>query len=131
MGGEVELSHHQVGDIAHQFYLSEFISQEEESQLIKTIESVPRPKWTHLSARSLQSWGGQPGGRNGKDGVMLEEPLPEWLSKWCHRLQETLHLDQQPFFPKPPNHILINKYLPGQGILVRCVHGSTSYPPYS
>lgn len=41
---------------------------------------------------------------------MIATTLPIWLQSITKRLQEE-HL-----FPKTPNHVLVNEYLPGQGI---------------
>ena len=73
--------------------------------------------WTQLSARRLQNWGGIV-----RASGMREEPLPGWLMTLQPKLA---HL-----FPCPFNHVLINEYLPGQGILVRShafIEGSDSY----
>ena len=64
---------------------------------------------------------------------MLEEPLPPWLKNELEKISQLalpiLPVEQQdaekegenqlrPFFDKPPNHVLINEYLPSQGIMV-------------
>lgn|SRR3990167_484792 len=115
----MELNNHNVrGHISGIYFIPHFIEEQQAEGLIRDILKVPKPKWTNLSQRRLQSWGGMPGGSNGKDGVMMEEPIPEWLTTMCTHLHETLQLNGESFFHKPPNHILINEYLPGQGILV-------------
>lgn len=87
-------------------YISEFITRGEEQALLGHVYGAPRPKWTQLSRRRLQNWGGVPHARG-----MLAEPLPAWLA--------ALPLRLPPSLPPPPprNHILINEYLPGQGIM--------------
>jgi hypothetical protein len=45
---------------------------------------------------------------------MVSEPLPPWLAAYAARLA-ALGL----FGGAAPNHVLINEYLPGQGIMVR------------
>jgi alkylated DNA repair protein alkB family protein 6 len=101
-----------------QFFIANWISQEEEQILLQQIDQAPKPKWTNLRGRRLQNWGGIPGGKQDGNGVMLEEPIPSWLSVLCNRLHETLQKSGEPLFFKPPNHVLINEYLPGQGIMV-------------
>ena len=44
---------------------------EEEEQLLKKINSAPKPKWTTLSNRRLQNWGGFPHPK-----LTVGEPLP-------------------------------------------------------
>ncbi|MDP9195812.1 MAG: alpha-ketoglutarate-dependent dioxygenase AlkB [Pseudomonadota bacterium] len=37
-------------------------------------------------------------------------PLPDWLRSLCHRLHD------KGIFPSPPHQVIVNEYLPGQGI---------------
>jgi alkylated DNA repair protein alkB family protein 6 len=41
------------------------------------------------------------------------EPMPKWLSDCCDRVKEL-----GVFGDKTPNHVLVNEYTPGQGIMV-------------
>lgn len=52
-------------------YVPNFISREEEGQIIKHINAVPLPKWTRLSNRRLQNWGGIPHPKG-----MIAEEIP-------------------------------------------------------
>jgi alkylated DNA repair protein alkB family protein 6 len=87
------------------YYIPNFISAEEENQLIKNVYASPKPKWTQLKNRRLQNWGGIP-----KPEGMLVETIPEWLNACCKKI-----FDLQVFNEKMPNHILVNEYLQGQG----------------
>ena len=40
------------------YYIPDFITEAEEVYLLHRIESSPKPKWTQLSNRRLQNWGG-------------------------------------------------------------------------
>lgn len=90
------------------YYIPNFISEFEESDLVRRIYQVPKPKWTCLSNRRLQDWGGVPH-KNG----MIVEPIPDWLKFFMNKITN-LNI-----YPKEnqPNHVLINEYLPGQGIM--------------
>ncbi len=65
-------------------------------------------------------------------GGMMPEPMPEWLTALAP------FLIQSKVFRKPFNHVLINEYQPGQGIMVlppppfesicRCQRASPSLP---
>jgi len=44
---------------------------------------------------------------------MIPEPLP---LEWCQPVFDRLCAEK--VFPVSPNHILVNEYLPGQGIMV-------------
>lgn len=87
------------------------------------ITSAPRPRWTYLSHRRLQTW---PSALT-KSNTLLNSPLPSWL----------ISPIIQPRFNKlgifadsphgAPNHVLINEYAPGQGIMSH-EDGSAYYP---
>ncbi|KAG1683251.1 Alpha-ketoglutarate-dependent dioxygenase alkB 6 [Nymphon striatum] len=89
------------------YYIPDFISEEEESFLIQHILNSPKTKWNYLGARRLQMWGGRPHPKG-----MIQEDLPQWIDPYCDRICKT-----GVFEGKSPNHILINEYLPGQGIM--------------
>lgn len=76
-------------------------------RLMLQVYSAPKPKWTTLKERRLQNWGGTQTSKG-----MLKEPLPKWLQSL------TLNLHQKGFFHQlTPNHVLVNEYLSGQGIM--------------
>jgi len=51
------------------FYIPNFISDFEEQEILLEVENAPKPKWTCLSKRRLQNWGGVPHSK----GMILEE----------------------------------------------------------
>ena len=53
---------------------------------------------------------------------MIAEPMPSWLSELISKIERQC----DGFFPASPNHVLINEYLPGQGIMVRALARCTS-----
>ncbi|KAH7412375.1 alkylated DNA repair protein-like protein alkB 6 [Cadophora sp. MPI-SDFR-AT-0126] len=103
------------------FYISDFITPEEEQMLLNKIEATPKPRWKQLSKRRLQIWPSD----LSKNNTLLESPLPEWLVKpvitrllsipiskddpQIHIFSDSPH--------KAPNLVLINEYLAGQGIM--------------
>lgn len=91
------------------YYIPEFVTEEEEEYLIKRVNEAPIPKWTQLSNRRLQNWGGDPHPKG-----MITERIPDWLKMYVNRVSDVPQL-----FPvgKDPNHVLVNEYLPGQGIM--------------
>ncbi|KAH9222655.1 hypothetical protein DL95DRAFT_325599 [Leptodontidium sp. 2 PMI_412] len=103
------------------FYISDFITQEEEQALLNKIETAPKPRWKQLSKRRLQIWPSD----LSKNNTLLDSPLPEWLvSPVVTRLLSCPVLKEDPeshiFSNSPhkaPNHCLINEYLPTQGIM--------------
>ncbi|WEW55328.1 hypothetical protein PRK78_000757 [Emydomyces testavorans] len=104
------------------YYIPEFITPEEEEQLLNKITSVPLPRWTHLSRRRLQTW---PSALT-KSDTLLESPLPDWLiSPVVTRFKILDVFSASPH--RAPNHVLINEYQPGQGIMPH-EDGAAYYP---
>ncbi|KAJ5927775.1 hypothetical protein N7466_006731 [Penicillium verhagenii] len=94
------------------FYISDFISEDEEARLIYKVQSAPLPHWTHLSHRRLQSW---PSTLT-KSDTLLASPLPSWLADpVMDRFNDLGVFTDAPH--GAPNHVLVNEYHPGQGIL--------------
>lgn len=89
-------------------YIPNYVTQAEENYLLHCVAKAPRPKWQQLSGRRLQNWGGLPHTRG-----MMPEPLPDWLAKPCQQLVELGAFAAD----ASPNHVLVNEYAPGQGIM--------------
>lgn len=98
------------------YYIPNFITAEEESHILKNVYSTPKPKWTNLSHRRLQDYGGVP-----HEKGLIPEKIPDWLQIY------TKKIDKLNIFEKPANQILINEYLPGQGIMPH-TDGPIFYP---
>ncbi|EEB15536.1 conserved hypothetical protein [Pediculus humanus corporis] len=90
------------------FYVPDFITEEEEENILNNVYSSPKPKWTNLSNRRLQNWGGIPHLKG-----MIPEDIPAWLDKVLSKIKETNAFPKE----KQPNHVLVNEYLPNQGIM--------------
>ncbi|VDN02998.1 unnamed protein product [Thelazia callipaeda] len=101
-------------------YIPDFISPEEEQFLLHNIYKVPKPKWHNLLNRRLQDWGGA----LCKDYLIQDSDIPPWLNAVIEQL---VAIDDT--FPPAhrPNHVLINEYLPGQGIMAH-TDGPAFYP---
>ncbi|EQL27855.1 alkylated DNA repair protein alkB like 6 [Blastomyces dermatitidis ATCC 26199] len=86
------------------------------------IISVPIPRWTHLSRRRLQTW---PCALS-RSNTLLASALPQWLiSPIFSRFTELGIFRDSPH--KAANHVLINEYQPGQGIMPH-EDGAAYYP---
>jgi alkylated DNA repair protein alkB homolog 6 len=119
------------------FYISEFLNEVEEQVLLDKvgkrglllvkqkadvvkIEAAPKPRWKQLSKRRLQAWPSDL-----TKNTLLDTPLPKWLvDPVITRIQSLPLTPSDPqnhiFSDSPhsaPNHVLINEYLPGQGIM--------------
>ncbi|TMS38439.1 hypothetical protein L596_005167 [Steinernema carpocapsae] len=101
-------------------YIPNFISEEDEEFLLNCVYSSPSPKWQQLLNRRLQNWGGLVNSK----GLIKDGPLPHWLDSLMEKI-----VNFPDTFPsdKRPNHVLINEYKPGQGILPH-TDGSAYYP---
>ena len=56
------------------YYIPDFITETEESNLLDHISRTPNPRWTQLANRRLQNWGGVPHPKG-----MIAETMPHWL----------------------------------------------------
>nr|XP_022903801.1 alpha-ketoglutarate-dependent dioxygenase alkB homolog 6 [Onthophagus taurus] len=99
------------------YYIPNFITHDEEQEILKKVYEVPKPKWTYLKNRRLQDYGGIPH-RNG----MIVDKIPSWLDVYLDRVSKL-----NVFNGQRANHVLINEYLPGQGIMPH-LDGSLFYP---
>lgn len=89
------------------YYIPDFISEEEESYLLQEVYKSPKTKWTQLSGRRLQNWGGSPHPKG-----MLVEKIPDWLRSYCEKISSL-----GAFSGKTANHVLLNEYKQGEGIM--------------
>lgn len=101
------LSNFVVGSVPTVFYIPDFITDSEQDQLLNKIYQAPVSKWKSLKNRKLQNWGGVV-----HEKGLLAQDLPPWLKRVTERIFEESCL-----FPSAINHVLINEYLPNQGIM--------------
>ncbi|KAI0180453.1 hypothetical protein GGR52DRAFT_245031 [Hypoxylon sp. FL1284] len=102
------------------YYISDFITQEEERLILEKIESAPKPRWKQLTHRRLQTWPSDL-----VNNKLMDAPLPAWLSDPIVPRLKSIRLSEgaesfDMFVDSPhqrPNHVLINEYPPGVGIM--------------
>ncbi|KAK7965042.1 hypothetical protein PG996_000597 [Apiospora saccharicola] len=102
------------------YYIPNFLSVDEERAILNKIDLVPRPKWTQLTHRRLQTWPSEL-----IQNRLVDAPLPDWLNEPVVSRLESIPISPdtnagQIFSQSPhckPNHILINEYPPGIGIM--------------
>merc|ERR1712226_4537 len=102
------------------YYMRNFITEEQEQELVRNINGAPQPKWVQLSNRRLQNWGGIPHAKG-----MIQDEIPKWLQKCIDDVFSATSL----VFPqdKKPNHVLVNEYEAHQGIMPH-LDGPLYYP---
>ncbi|XP_004294928.1 PREDICTED: alpha-ketoglutarate-dependent dioxygenase alkB homolog 6-like [Fragaria vesca subsp. vesca] len=152
MEGNQALNNFKVGSLPTVIYIPDFITKNEETLLLKNIYDAPVSKWKSLKNRRLQNWGGvvHEKGLISQDyeeslamnfrtfGTLLRirfnshctvhhtalrlDIVPSWLTKITCRIFEESGL-----FPSPINHVLVNEYLPNQGIMAH-QDGPAYYP---
>ncbi|PNH63879.1 hypothetical protein VD0001_g9025 [Verticillium dahliae] len=105
---------------ASAFYIPNFLSEEEEASILQKIAEAPKPRWKQLTHRRLQTWP--------SDLVhdkLIDAPLPRWLetpivTRLCDLRRSNDDASDSLFSDSPhkrPNHVLINEYPPGLGIM--------------
>jgi alkylated DNA repair protein alkB homolog 6 len=95
-------------------YIPNFLTPAEEAHILNQIHATPSSRWTKLSHRRLLSL---PSTLTGPArDTLIASPLPAYLSRPI--LPRFSNLDIFKNAPHgAPNHVLINEYLPGQGIM--------------
>lgn len=106
------------------YYIPNFISEDEERTILARITSAPKHKWKQLTHRRLQTWPSEL-----IQNRVVDEPLPDWLVDPVIARLTSIPLaggsasptsPQHIFSDSPhrqPNHVLINEYPPGVGIM--------------
>ena len=95
-------------------YIADFLTLAEEADILSHICATPSTRWTSLSHRRLLSLPSNLTG-TARD-TLIASPLPAYLSDPV--LQRFADLGIFKGSPHGiPNHVLVNEYLPGQGIM--------------
>jgi len=98
-------------------YIPNFITSDQEQSILSHIGRTPKPRWTQLLNRRLVNYGGVP-----HPNGMIAEEIPEWLQSYVDKVNNLGIFESQ-----KANHVLLNEYLPGQGILPH-TDGPLFYP---
>lgn len=95
------------------YYVPAFITPSEEEHISNQIRKLPDSRWTVLTHRRLLAL---PSALTGAArDTLLAAPLPTYLEPAVAGLRETTFFESSPH--KAPNHVLINEYKPGEGIM--------------
>ncbi|MCH8978311.1 MAG: alpha-ketoglutarate-dependent dioxygenase AlkB [Armatimonadetes bacterium] len=88
--------------------MPDYISEEEETQLLHEIDANT---WSTELSRRVQHYGYKYDYKARQiDPTMHIGDLPDWLQKLAHRLHQENRVE------RPPDQVIVNEYLPGQGI---------------
>lgn len=97
------------------YYIPAFLPPYICESLLTTVNTTPPHKWTNLSRRRLLSIPGPLMGKD-RDSLFLYDPLPAYLTDGIFsKFKELGIFNNSPH--GAPNHILVNEYLPSQGIM--------------
>ena len=104
----IDLESHQVKDVPETcFYVPNFISEGDEKLLIHNIAKTSPVRWTQLKNRRLINVGGVPTQKG-----MIAEEIPGYLQGYLDKVNQLGIFDEV-----KTNHILLNEYKQGQGIM--------------
>jgi alkylated DNA repair protein alkB homolog 6 len=95
------------------YYIHGFLTIDEEQQILRDVLRMPSSKWTTLTHRRLLSLPSVLAGVS-KD-TLIAAPLPEFLANPANKLESLGIFNDSSH--KGPNHVLVNEYEPGQGIM--------------
>lgn len=89
-------------------YLHEFVTDKEQESLLEAIDLQP---WLNDLKRRTQHYGYKYDyTKKSVDSSMFLGPIPQWIKPVSDRLMYLGH------FNKEPDQVIVNEYLPGQGI---------------
>ncbi|DBA81119.1 hypothetical protein WJX79_009076 [Trebouxia sp. C0005] len=111
-------SHRSLQALEGLHYIPNYLNESQHDRLLKDVHSS-KSKWTQVSGRRLQSYGGTV---HEKWGGLLQAPIPAWLQTTLSKIDQDFHL-----YDGAANHVLLNAYEPGQGILAH-EDGPVYYP---
>ena len=102
------------------YYIADFITEDEERAILDKIANAPKPRWKQLTHRRLQTWPSDLA-----KNTLIDAPLPSWLedpvvSRLLSVPTSGAVANANIFSASPhrrPNHVLINEYPPGVGIM--------------
>ncbi|KAH9851290.1 hypothetical protein C2E23DRAFT_251443 [Lenzites betulinus] len=110
----IDLNEYLVPGTCNTYYIPEFVTEEEEEYLIRKIHEAPQPWWKRLANRRLQIWGGDLTAKK----ALIPQDMPSFVNQYpdiIGRIRETGIFRSSAH--GQPNHIIMNEYAPGQGIM--------------
>ncbi|KAG7673704.1 hypothetical protein Ndes2526B_g02839 [Nannochloris sp. 'desiccata'] len=103
------LEHYKIGPLPSLYLIPDYISHSMGQHFLTNILAT-QSGWKHVSGRRLLNIGGVVSSK----GSLLQAPMPSWgLQSLITEISGNFHL----YGGAPANHVLINSYSPGQGIM--------------
>jgi alkylated DNA repair protein alkB family protein 6 len=99
---------YRVGTLSSIYLVPEYVSPDQETSLLREILDGKAP-WTAVSGRRLRSLGGAVSAKGG----LIPAPMPNWLQTVVERISR----EAGPYGGPTANHVLLNVYAPGRGIM--------------
>ena len=105
------------------YYARGFLSPEEQAECVKQVDAAG-DKWLNDLRRRVQHYGWR---YDYKARAITPDmhigALPDWLDVIAQKLYHDVKLpDGGKLFDKPPEQVIVNEYLPGQGIAMHIDH---------
>ena len=102
------------GSLQNVWYMGDFCTKQQSKWMLDCIfDDANAACWVQLKRRRLQCWGGEPPGFGDKLPSFRPEPLPEWAVLIAESLVGAGIFQKG----QTPNHLLVNAYERGEGIL--------------
>lgn len=89
------------------YYIPDYISQADHDLLLKWLVERDKKGWNELPNRSVKRYGGDVT----PTGLQNKQELPKYLQPLAQRIYDDFIVSMM------PNHMLINAYAPGDGIM--------------
>jgi len=100
-----------LGALGRVFLAEDWLQPEEEEQILRNLHAHSRD-FLQLRGKRTARFGGDPG------PPCALEPLPPWLAELCASVGKAISVCDNTDTSLPtPNHVLVNHYRPGEGIM--------------
>ncbi|EAN80049.1 2OG-Fe(II) oxygenase superfamily, putative [Trypanosoma equiperdum] len=111
----LSLEQYRVGELPDLYYIPNYISEEEEQEMMEAVRSTPRELKTQLTKRTVQEWGCSMCETCNKSFVS-DRNMPPWVEA-CTDMQVYDGIFTPSVFP---NSVRVHEYHPHEGIAPHC-----------
>ncbi|ORC91319.1 alkylated DNA repair protein alkB like protein 6 [Trypanosoma theileri] len=111
----MSLDQYRVGDVSDVHYIPNYISEEEEKQMLEFVQNTPKELKSQLTKRTAQEWGCSMCEECNKSFVS-DRNMPPWVERYTDMLLHDGIYTPSSF----PNSVRIHEYQVGEGIAPHC-----------